>query len=204
MSTRAFAAAITLALTTLIVAACGTTSGGQAAVAVPPPTVTVVATTTATATTTKVSKTTDVATTEVTTERTVVVTQNGRITTMAAPQSAPVDFDAFSNADFAVQWYVDDPDLQETCDALSDAVTSCWSVKVWNGVPCESVLRVDIEVYDGPVEQADSSDVSIGTDFGVSLDEQIAAGTVTEVLIFTELVPPSGQANALITDTYCS
>lgn len=204
MKTRAFAAAITLALTTLIVAACGTTSGGQAAVAVPPPTVTVVATTTATATTTKVSKTTEVATAEVTTERTVIVTQNGRITTMEAPQSSPADFTAFSNADFAVQWFSDDPDLQATCDALSDAVTSCWSVKVWNGVPCATGVRVDIDVYDGPVDQADSSDVSIGSDFGVSLEQDIPAGTVTDVLIFTELVPPSGQANALITDTYCS
>jgi hypothetical protein len=59
-------------------------------------------------------------------------------------------------------------------------------------------------VYDGPADDASSSDVSIGSDFGVSLDQVIPAGTVTDVLIFTEIVTPSGQANALVTDAYCS
>jgi hypothetical protein len=204
MKARACAAAIALAVTTLFVAACGTTSGGQAAVAVAPPTVTVLATTTATETQTEVSRTTEVQTAEVTTERTVIVTQNGRVTTMAAPMSAPADFTAFSNADFAVQWYSERPDLQEVCDGLSDAVTNCWSVKVWNGVDCTAGLTVDIEVYDGPADDASSSDVSIGSDFGVSLDQVIPAGTVTDVLIFTEIVTPSAQANALVTDAYCS
>jgi len=201
MKTRAFAAALALAVTALIVAACGTTSAGQPAVAVAPPTVTVVATTTATAT--KVSRTTEVETTAVTSERTVIVTQNGRITTMAAPQEAPADFTAFSNEEFAVQWYSDDPTLQETCDALSDAVQSCWSVKVWNGVDCPGGVRVDIEVYDGPADEATSSDVPVGEDFGISPADPVPAGTVTDVLIFTELVAPSGTANALITDAYC-
>ena len=203
MNTRAFAAALALAATTLIVAACGTTSGGQAAVAVAPPTVTVVATTTATATTTKVSRTTEVQTAEVTTERTVIATQNGRVTTMAAPPAAPADFTAFTNTDFAVKWDPERADLQSLCDGLSEAVTNCWSVKVWNGVACTTGLTVDVEVYDGNVDDAASSDVSIGDDFGVSLDQDIPAGSVTDVLIFTELIPPSGQANALITDTAC-